>query len=80
MKRIIIKYNPDSKSWSPIFIVSDTSCESAGFIFEPVFEKLQSEMALKEIDSLEIIELFFRHTSLISDVKSCKYYEIKNIK
>lgn len=80
MQRIIIKYNPDSKSWSPIYLVTDTGCESAGFIFEPVFEKLKSEMALKEIDSVEIIELFFKHVSLISDVKSCKYFEIKNIK
>ena len=77
--RIIIKNYPEEKFWSTIFCVGTNACEAGGFISNLVFQKMLEENKITEIDSVEIIELFFRHVPLISEVQKCKYYEIKKV-
>lgn len=74
---MIIKYYQGEKFWPVIFCVGSIACEMGGIISNTAFEKMKSEGILKEIDAVEIIELFFKHVPLISDIRMCKYYEIK---
>lgn len=74
---MIIKNYSGEKFWSTIFCVGDIACEVGGFIAHATFEKMKSEGILKEVDHVEIIDKYFKHLPLISDVKECKYFEIK---
>lgn len=75
--RTIIKHYTGEKFWSTIYVVGDIACEAGGFLSNTIFEKMRSQNVLQEIDSVEIIELFWTHVPLITDVQRCKYYEIK---
>lgn len=61
-----------------VYMLGDTSCELSGIISNALFEKMDSEKLIKEIDQQEIIEKYYKHVSLIQEVQLCKYYEIKN--
>lgn len=75
--RIIIKHYINYKSWATIYCVGDRACVPGGFISNTIFEKIKSQKLLKKIEHKEIIELFFMHAGLISDVQKCLYYQIK---
>ena len=77
--RMIIKQFIGQNTWSDVFCVGTNACERGGQISNTVFEKMKSENMIREVDATEVIELFFRHVALISEVQKCKYYEIKKI-
>lgn len=74
--RLIIKQFTGQKISSTIFCVGTNACEEGGTLSNTVFEKMRSENIIQEIDSLEIIELFWKHAALTNEVQKCKYYEI----
>lgn len=76
--RIIIKQFTGQNIWSDVFCVGALACEKGGQLSNTVLEKMKSENIIQEIDSLEIIELFWKHAELTNEVQKCKYYEIKN--
>lgn len=76
MKAIIKKYI-GKNAWSDIFCVGDVACEKGGNISHGVFEKMKSEQVIQEIDGAKLIEDYFRHKELLTDVKDCQYFQIK---
>lgn len=74
--RIIIKQFTGQNTWSDVFCVGSIACERGGQLSNTVLEKMKSKNIIQEIDSLEIIELFWKHEELTNEVQKCKYYEI----
>lgn len=77
--RMIIKQFTGQNIWSDVFCVGTIACERGGQLSNTVLEKMKSENIIQEVDATEIIELFFKHIPLISEVQKCKYYEIKKV-
>lgn len=72
---VIIKHFPNQLS--PIFCAGDIACEKAGELANIAIEKMKSNNLLHEMDPVKVIDKYFRHAELISDAKSCTYYELK---
>lgn len=76
--RVIIKKLVGEAAWSTIFCVGTIACEEGGQLSNTVLEKMRSQNIIREIDGLEIIEIFHHHKPLMEGHDKCKYYEIIN--
>ncbi|MBI3500786.1 MAG: hypothetical protein HY063_03245 [Bacteroidetes bacterium] len=79
-KRFILKIYSGIKNFHPIYFISpeDTSeMRPLGNLSMKGIELLQSEGMLTEIPATEIIENYFRHKWLLSEIQSSKYFELK---
>lgn len=76
--RVIIKKLVGEQAWSTMFCVGTIACEEGGQLSNTVLEKMKSHNIIREIDGLEIIEIFHHHKPLMEEHDKCKYYEILN--
>lgn len=79
--KIVIKIYPGQKWWSQIYLCGDIACEMGGMISHTLFEKMKSQNILIEIPATEIIEKYSKPSflTLFSDIKECRYYDIKKV-
>lgn len=74
---VIIKHF--ANKLSPVFCAGDVACEKGGELSNVAVEKMKSNNLLHELDPVKVIDKYFRHAEIISDAKSCTYYELKKI-
>ena len=78
-KKLIVKIYEGIKNFYPLYFISsaDTDNQPIGTITPKGLEAMNKENLLTEIPHTEIIENFYRHKWLMSDVKTSRYYELK---
>lgn len=72
--RLIIKQFTGQVIWSQIFCVGTHACTEGGQLSNTVLEKMRSENLIREVDGLEIIEIFHHHEELMKEQQKCKFY------
>lgn len=78
----ILKINPNRKIPVPmLFIFNGSHCaaQEVGPVKREYYEMLIKQKKLPEIDTVKIIEKYYKHAEMMRDVKDCNYYELKLI-
>lgn len=79
-RRMIVKVYSKIKNFHPLYFIGpqdESDTQPIGTITPKGLATMDKEQMLTEISQVEIIETYFRHKWLISDVRTSKYYELK---
>lgn len=79
-KRFIVKVYGTIKNFHPLYFLDNndgSETKPVGTITKEGLTVLEEKHLLEEIPGTEIIEVYFRHKWLLTDIKTSRYYELK---